>query len=82
MIALERNNMKKISVVIASRHYTSITLEKEFYDVLQQIAREKKQSINSIVTDIDIHRDESVNLSSAIRIYVLKYLQSKMFISV
>ena len=70
--------MKKISVVIAGRHFTSITLEEEFYDLLQQIAVEKKCSINSLVTEIDMNRDDNKNLSSAIRIYLLKYLQDKI----
>lgn len=70
--------MKKISVVIAGRHYTSITLEEEFYDLLQQIAVEQKCSINSLVTEIDMKRDDNKNLSSAIRIYLLKYLQDKI----
>ncbi len=70
--------MKKISVVIAGRHYTSVTLEEEFYDLLQQIAVEQKCSINSLVTEIDMKRDDNKNLSSAIRIYLLKYLQDKI----
>ncbi|MBQ8870929.1 MAG: ribbon-helix-helix domain-containing protein [Alphaproteobacteria bacterium] len=70
--------MKKISVVIAGRHYTSITLEEEFYEVLLSIAKSNNQSINALVTEIDINRDEDKNLSSAIRLYVLKYLINKI----
>ncbi len=70
--------MKKISVVIAGRHFTSITLEEEFYDLLQQIAVEKKCSINSLVTEIDMKRDDDKNLSSAIRIYLLQHLKDKI----
>ena len=70
--------MKKISVVIAGRHFTSITLEEEFYDLLQQIAVEKKCSINSLVTEIDMKRDDDKNLSSAIRVYLLQYLKDKI----
>ena len=70
--------MKKISVVIAGRHSTSITLEEEFYEVLLSIAKSNNQSINALVTEIDINRDEDKNLSSAIRLYVLKYLINKI----
>ena len=70
--------MKKISVVIAGRHFTSITLEEEFYDLLQQIAVEKKCSINSLVTEIDMKRDDDKNLSSAIRVYLLQHLKDKI----
>ena len=70
--------MKKISVIIAGRHYTSITLENEFYNILQEIAAEQNKSINTLVTDIDINRDENKNLSSAIRVFVLEHLSNKI----
>ncbi|MBE6450482.1 MAG: aryl-sulfate sulfotransferase [Alphaproteobacteria bacterium] len=70
--------MKKISVVIAGRHYTSITLEEEFYEVLLSIAKENNQSINALVSKIDINRDENKNLSSAIRVYILEYLKQQL----
>ncbi len=68
--------MLKKSVVIAGRHETSISLEKEFFEELNFICKEKKLSINQLVTQIDSER-ESENLSSAIRIYILKYLKEK-----
>ena len=70
--------MKKISVIIAGRHYTSITLENEFYSILQEVAAEQNKSINALVSEIDINRDGSKNLSSAIRIFVLEYLINKI----
>ena len=66
--------MRKISVIIAGRHETSICLEDEFYEELKKIADVKNMSINSLVTEIDSCRENN-NLSSAIRIYILKYLQ-------
>ena len=68
--------MAKKSVVIAGRHETSISLENEFYEELVTIAREKNLSINQLVTEIDEER-EVENLSSAIRLYILKYLKEK-----
>lgn len=67
--------MKKISVIIANRHQTSISLEEEFWLEFQKIAQEKNISINQLVTEIDSTR-ELDNLSSAIRIYILKYLKN------
>ena len=67
--------MQKISVVIANRHQTSISLEKEFLDELKIIAQKKGQSINQLVTEIDNSREYN-NLSSAIRVYVLQQLKS------
>ena len=65
--------MRKISVIIAGRHSTSICLEDEFYDILKQIAQEKNISINALVTEIDANRTQD-NLSSAIRVYILNYV--------
>ncbi len=65
--------MRKLSVIIAGRHSTSISLEEEFFVQLKKIAAEKKLSINQLVTQIDAEREQE-NLSSAIRIYILKYL--------
>lgn len=69
--------MQKKSVVIAGRHQTSISLENEFYAELESIAKEKNISINSLVTEIDSKREHE-NLSSAIRVYILKYLKEKI----
>lgn len=70
--------MKKISVIIAQRHYTSITLEEPFWEELKKIAEEKKLPINTLVTNIDAERNSNDNLSSAVRVYILKYLQKKI----
>ena len=69
--------MKKISVIIAGRHQTSISLEDEFYTELENIAKEKDMSINSLVTEIDSKREHE-NLSSAIRVFILKHLKEKL----
>lgn len=68
--------MRKKSVLIASRHATSICLEDEFFEALQLIAAEQNLSLNQLVTNIDKERSTS-NLSSAIRLYILKYYQNK-----
>ena len=67
--------MKKISVLIAGRHATSISLEDDFYAALLQITTAQKISLNQLITKIDSSR-ETENLSSAIRLYVLHYYQN------
>ena len=62
--------MKKISISL-SGHQTSISLEKEFFDVLQKIANSKNVSVASIIKQIDEQRLPSSNLSSEIRIWIL-----------
>lgn len=68
--------MIKVSVLIANRHATSITIEEEFFEALLDIAAEKKLSRNQLVTLIDNTRTAD-NLSSAVRIYILQYYQQK-----
>ena len=65
--------MYKISVSL-SGHQTSISLEKEFFEVLKQIAHEQKTSVASIIKNIDEQRLPNTNLSSEIRIWILKQL--------
>jgi predicted DNA-binding ribbon-helix-helix protein len=64
--------LKKRSIVIAG-HATSVSLEPEFWDVLKAIAEAAGVSINQLVAEIDQRR--TGNLSSAIRVHVLEYLQ-------
>lgn len=66
--------MKKISVSL-SGHQTSISMEEEFIECLHDIAKKKKQSIASIITEIDSTRTPDINLSSAIRIWILKQIK-------
>ncbi len=68
--------MKKYSVIIAKRHTTSISLEEEFYQALCLISKEQNISPNELITQIDKNRTTD-NLSSAIRLYILKYFQQK-----
>lgn len=67
--------MKKFSVVIAKRHSTSVTLEDDFFQELRAIATAENKSLNQLVTEIDSSRQED-NLSSAIRIFILKKVKS------
>ena len=53
------------------KHRTSLSLEKEFWNSLKIIAKEKKCSIESLVTKIDSERKAS--LASSIRVYLLKF---------
>ena len=65
--------MHKISVSL-SGHQTSISLEPEFFDVLQKIAKQRNVSVTTIIKEIDEQRLPETNLSSEIRIWILKQL--------
>jgi predicted DNA-binding ribbon-helix-helix protein len=64
----------KRSIRIA-QHNTSISLEPEFWAELKAIAEAEKISLNQLVARIDGARKG--NLSSALRLYVLKKLKEK-----
>ncbi len=66
--------VEKRSVLVAG-HRTSVSLEPEFWEALKGIAAERGSSLNQVIADIDARR--TGNLSSAIRIFVLKSLQSE-----
>jgi predicted DNA-binding ribbon-helix-helix protein len=64
--------MHKRSIRIA-RHSTSLSLEAEFWDELKRLARLQKLSLNQLVAKID--KERTGNLSSALRLYVLRELK-------
>ncbi len=66
--------MKKISVSL-SGHQTSISLEPEFISELQRIAKTQNKSIASIISELDKTRTPNQNLSSAIRVWILKNIK-------
>ena len=60
----------KKSITI-KRHRPSVSLEKEFWDALSIISKEKKISVEKLIFNIDIKRESS--LASSIRVFVLQY---------
>ncbi|MEM7618537.1 MAG: ribbon-helix-helix domain-containing protein [Pseudomonadota bacterium] len=62
----------KHSVNIAG-HATSVSIEKPFWDIFTNLTKQNGKSINQLITEIDEAR--SINLSSAIRLYVLNSLK-------
>jgi len=73
--------MRKRSVTIQG-HPTSISLEDEFWHELSGIAEGRGLSLNALVTEIDKlrtgPRGRGANLSSTLRIYVLKQVKRRI----
>ncbi len=61
----------KRSIVVAG-HQTSISLEDDFWKGLKTIARARNSTLSELVAEIDKDRGKG-NLSSAIRLFVLKH---------
>ncbi len=66
----------KRSVSIAG-HRTSISLEEPFWEGLREIAERETLSVQALIGRIDAERGEQ-NLSSAIRVFVLNDLRSRL----
>ena len=60
---------RKRSVMIAG-HATSVSMEQAFWDLLTVFAEDRGVSLNVLVTEID--RSRTANLSSAVRVWVLR----------
>jgi predicted DNA-binding ribbon-helix-helix protein len=73
--------MRKRSVTIHG-HQTSISLEDEFWQELSALAQARDVSLNALVTEIDKLRASSAgsaaNLSSTLRVYILKQVKRKI----
>lgn len=70
----------KHSLTIA-RHRTSVSLEDEFWDALNDIARSDRKSVAALIGEIDNRRstmqERKPSLSAAIRLYVLEWTRSR-----
>ncbi len=63
-------------------HRTSVSLEKPFYDALQEIAAERGRSLAALIAAVDERRPAGSNLSSALRLHVLEYYRGRVGTSV
>jgi predicted DNA-binding ribbon-helix-helix protein len=54
---------------------TSVTLEDEFWSALKQIAALRKERVTDLIAAIENERLRGVNLSSAIRLFVLRHFR-------
>ena len=71
-----RSAIVKRSVFVSGRN-TSISLEDEFWESLREIAKGRSVLVSQLITAIDAERN-SANLSSAVRLFILRhYVQQK-----
>lgn len=66
--------VRKYSVTLHG-HRTSFSLEEEFFAALKGLAERRGQSLASLIAEVDDQRPDSYNLSSALRVFVLKAAQ-------
>lgn len=73
---IDKREIAKRSVIV-SGHRTSVSVEDEFWDEFKQIASRDGKSVNDLISEIDRAQPEAANLSSALRLYVFKDVQSR-----
>ena len=71
-----RSGIRKRNVVISGRK-TSVSVEDEFWRGLKEIAFARNTKLGVLVSEIDSTRQHA-NLSSAIRLFVLNFYQTRL----
>ena len=71
---MQSSGIKKRSIVIA-RHRTSVSVEDEFWAGLREIAKERGQNLSQVIAAINA--DRGSNLSSTIRLFVLRHYRNQ-----
>ncbi|QFT31058.1 ribbon-helix-helix domain-containing protein [Roseibium porphyridii] len=59
-------------------HRTSLALEPEFWEVVDEKTQAERRSLAGLIAEIDDNRDPEDPLSSAVRVWVLKQIRSAM----
>jgi predicted DNA-binding ribbon-helix-helix protein len=59
--------------ITLKKHRTSLSLEKEFWDLLDLIAKNKNCSLQKLISDIDVKKKSS--LASSTRVFVIENLK-------
>jgi len=67
--------MRKRSIHLRGQK-TSVTLEDEFWNAFHEIAKARNERAVDLINAIDRERPRGVNLSSAIRLFVLRYFRT------
>ncbi len=72
--------VRKHSVSIRG-HRTSFSIEQPFLDELRRIANERDLTLAALIAAIDEERPRDANLSSALRVFVLREAQRTAIVS-
>lgn len=70
-----KSAVSKRSVIIGG-HKTSVSLEQAFWEEVRAIAEARRVTVSHVLRDIDRDRD-TANLSSAIRVHVLRHVRAQ-----
>jgi predicted DNA-binding ribbon-helix-helix protein len=71
------SRMRKRSIHLRGQK-TSVSLEDEFWIAFHEIALARNERVVDLINAIDRERPSGVNLSSAIRLFVLRYFKAQI----
>jgi predicted DNA-binding ribbon-helix-helix protein len=73
--------MRSVSIlkrsIVVSGHKTSVSLEDEFWTGLREIAVLQQKTLSDLIAGIEEERRKVSNLSSAIRLFVLRHYRDQ-----
>jgi predicted DNA-binding ribbon-helix-helix protein len=69
--------MRKRSIHLRGQK-TSVSLEDEFWSAFHEIAAARNERLVDLINAIDRERPQGINLSSAIRLFVLRYFRRQI----
>ncbi|MDB5524180.1 MAG: uncharacterized protein JWM58_1943 [Rhizobium sp.] len=69
--------VRKYSITLHG-HRTSFSLEDEFHEELRRLAATRGHSLAALIAEVDESRSEEDNLSSALRVFVLKAVRPEI----
>jgi predicted DNA-binding ribbon-helix-helix protein len=73
---MKKSLVLKRSVNLGDRK-TSISLEEGFWTALKEIAHERRETLQHLITSIDAKR-KAANLSSVLRVFVLEFYKAQI----
>lgn len=74
-IARAKSSLLSRNVTVAG-HRTSVRLEPDMWDALQEVARRECRSLHQICTMVDQRRAPDTSLTAAIRVFVMAYFRA------
>lgn len=76
-IIVSLNTLKRQNLII-NGHRTTVTLEPHIWGILKDVAQEQGRSVHDLCSFISDRKNQNSSLSSAIRVFLISYLNVKL----
>ncbi|PCJ99498.1 MAG: aryl-sulfate sulfotransferase [Zetaproteobacteria bacterium] len=71
------NELKKMNIIINGKR-TSITLEPQIWNILQEVSAEQNCDVHELCSFIHDRKNPESSLTSAIRVFLISYLNIQL----